>query len=82
MQVNSIDQEQNLFRVENFMPPELVRKILATDWPSLPWKRQEGQENWARRRIDDTAIPWIQEWNIHRLAKHQQYMKHQRLEQP
>jgi hypothetical protein len=30
----------------------------------LPWHRQEGQESWARRRIDDNVLPWIIEWEL------------------
>lgn len=63
MQIRPVDNENNLFLVENIMPPELVRKVLATDWLGLPWARQEGQENWKRRRIDNSAIPWIKEWD-------------------
>lgn len=63
MQINAIDNENNVFRVENVMSSDLARKVLETDWLSLPWKRQEGQENWLRRRIENSAIPWIQQWD-------------------
>lgn len=65
MQITPVDNENNLFRVENVFPEELVQKVLATPWLELEWDRQEGQENWARRRIRDSAIPWIDEWNTH-----------------
>lgn len=63
MQVNSVDSENNLFRIENVFSHSLVLQVLATDWLSLPWDRQEGQENWNRRRIRDSAIPWVEQWN-------------------
>lgn len=63
MQVTPVDRELNLFRVEDILPPALVEKVLATDWMSLPWARQEGQELWKRRRIRDSAIPWVDEWH-------------------
>jgi hypothetical protein len=65
MQVTAVDSEKNLFRIEHVFPQELVAKVLATPWLELDWCRQEGQEGWARRRIQDTAIPWINEWHLH-----------------
>ena len=63
MLVTSIDSENNLFRVEHAVSEVLAVQVLATDWMSLPWQRQEGQENRARRRIVDSAIPWIDQWH-------------------
>lgn len=63
MQIKSVDSENNLFRIENVFSHSLVLQVLATDWMSLAWDRQEGQENWNRRRIRDRAIPWIDQWN-------------------
>lgn len=63
MQITPVDQENNLFRVENVVSAELSQQVQATDWLSLPWARQPGQENWARRRIVDSAIPWISQWH-------------------
>lgn len=63
MQITPVDNENNLFRVENIFSAELVEKILATDWMNLAWDRQEGQENWARRRIQDSAIEWLPQWH-------------------
>lgn len=65
MQINAVDSENNLFRVLDVFPQELVDKVLATDWLQLPWTRQEGQESWSRRRIDLTSIPWISEWDTY-----------------
>ena len=63
MQVTAVDSDRNLFRVENAFSEPLVAQVLATDWLTLPWDRQEGQENWARRRIRNSAIPWLQDWD-------------------
>lgn len=63
MQITAVDSENNLFKVESVFPDELVQKVLTTDWLNLEWDRQEGQENWSRRRIRDSAIPWIDQWN-------------------
>lgn len=63
MQITPVDSENNLFRVENVFTEDLVKQIMATDWMNIPWQRQEGQENWARRRLDNSALPWIAEWD-------------------
>ena len=63
MLVTPVDSENNLFRVEHAVSAELAELVVATDWISLPWTRQQGQENWTRRRIVDTAIPWIDRWH-------------------
>lgn len=65
MQITPVDQELNLFCVENIFPQSIVDQVLATDWMSLPWQRQEGQELWPRRRIHENAIPWIAQWHAH-----------------
>ena len=63
MLVTPTDSENNLFQVEHAVSAGLTAQVLATDWISLPWQRQEGQESWARRRITNTAIPWIDQWH-------------------
>ena len=63
MQITPVDCDNNLFKVENVFTPDLVAQILTTDWLNIPWQRQEGQENWARRRITDSAISWIDQWH-------------------
>jgi hypothetical protein len=65
MQITSVDQYNNLFRIENVFPTHIVEQVLNTDWLSLPWQRQEGQESWARRRINETALSWMSEWDQH-----------------
>lgn len=63
MIIKPVDDELNLFRVEQAVDQQLVDKILSTNWLNMPWQRQEGQENWRRRRIDNSALPWIAEWD-------------------
>jgi hypothetical protein len=63
MLISSIDSDNNLFQVTELVPPVLVEQIVNTPWLDLKWIRQEGQESWPRRRILDTEIPWIAEWN-------------------
>ena len=61
--VTPVDAENNLFRVEHAVSAKLAELVMATDWVALPWQPQQGQENWARRRVTDTAIPWIDQWH-------------------
>ena len=63
MFVTPVDSENNLFRVEQAVSEHLAAKILATDWINQPWQPQQGQESWARRRIQDIALPWIDQWH-------------------
>lgn len=63
MQITPVDSEHNLFRVEQVMSNALVQQVLATPWLDLPWEKQSGQESWPRRKINNDAIPWIDEWN-------------------
>ena len=65
MQITPVDNENNLYRIVDVMPEHLVDAVANTDWLSLPWARQEGQEQWRRRRVQDSAIPWIQQWHQH-----------------
>lgn len=65
MQITPIDSENNLYRIVDVVPQDLVQQVMTTDWLSLPWSRQQGQEQWSRRRIQDSAIPWIQQWDNH-----------------
>lgn len=59
MLIAAVDHYQDLFSVKDVLPTDLVQEILLTDWPNMPWQRQQGQEQWARRRIDDSALVWI-----------------------
>ena len=63
MQITPIDDQNNLFRVTNAVSSELAQLVIETDWLSLPWSKQPGQEAWPRRLIDQTAIPWIDQWD-------------------
>jgi len=63
MQITAVDSEHNLFNIQDVFSPGLVGQILATPWPELAWSRQEGQETWARRRINNSAISWMSQWD-------------------
>jgi hypothetical protein len=63
MQITPVDQDTNLFFVKDVFPQTLVDKIISTDWLVLPWQRQEGQESWARRRIQNQTLAWTSEWD-------------------
>jgi hypothetical protein len=63
MQITPVDEYKNLFEVRDAFPQSLVEKILFTPWMQLKWQREKGQEHWLRRRIVESELPWINEWN-------------------
>lgn len=63
MQITPVDDQHNLFQITNAVSQELAQLVLATDWLSLPWTKQPGQESWSRRLIDQESIPWIKHWH-------------------
>lgn len=63
MQITPVDQELNLFKVEHVFSEHMAAQVLATNWTSLPWQRQEGQAHWKRRRVINNAILWIEQWD-------------------
>jgi hypothetical protein len=65
MNIRSIDSFNNLFSVTNAVPDELVKQIINTDWMSLEYTKQEMQETWPRRRVKNSAISWIGQWEDH-----------------
>jgi hypothetical protein len=65
MKIEPVDSENNLFAVRDVFPEHIVEKVLSTPWLDLSWRKQEGQESWLRRRINDGDIPWATEWDNH-----------------
>lgn len=65
MKISAIDNELNLFRVIDICEQQIVDQVLSTDWLAVPWTKQEGQESWPRRRADNSALPWIEQWHEH-----------------
>jgi len=63
MQITPIDSELNLFQIKDVFSQELVQQVLATDWENLPWQEQVPGQFRPRRKIQNSAIPWITEWN-------------------
>lgn len=63
MLIKAIDHSATLFLIRDALPQDLVRTVLQTDWANLPWQRQPGQEQWRRRRIDESVLPWKQHWD-------------------
>jgi hypothetical protein len=65
MQITAVDKYNNLFCVTDMFPAHIVEQVLSTPWSDLAWRRQEGQETWRRRRINDGEIAWQQSWDQH-----------------
>ncbi len=62
MQITPVDDYQDLFVVSHAVSREMEQKILNTPWMDLDFHKQQGQENWPRRRIDDQQLPWLHQW--------------------
>lgn len=62
MQITAVDHYRDLFAVHDLLPDHIVAQVLNTDWINMPWQLQQGQETWLRRRIDNTALPWMCQW--------------------
>jgi hypothetical protein len=62
MKFETIDSR--LFAITNALPEELTTPLDNLDWLSIPWIRQEGQQDWLRRRLDcaDTPLANINEY--------------------
>jgi hypothetical protein len=65
MNIQPIDSANNLFSIADVVPDDLVKQIVATDWMSLEYTKEQLQKTWPRRRIKDSAIPWIDQWHTH-----------------
>lgn len=65
MLITPVDHEHNLFRITDVFPKNIVDLVANEDWTKLDWARQEGQENWKRRRIKHSSISWIDQWHDH-----------------
>lgn len=65
MLIQPVDHYGDLFGIYDPIPTHLAQQIVNTDWLNLPWRRQEGQETWARRRINEQSLPWIDQWHSH-----------------
>jgi hypothetical protein len=65
MQITAVDDENNLFWVQDIIPEDLVEQIMHTPWMDLPFVRQQGKGFLQRRKIDDSKIPWTGQWDQH-----------------
>lgn len=63
--IQPIDQENNLFRITSVFPQRIVDLVMQEDWLNLSWCLQEGQEKWSRRRVNHSAIAWVDQWHAH-----------------
>ena len=52
-----------LFQVTDLLPQTLVNKLLAKDWKTANWHKQEGQFDWLRRALITDEDPVLVEVN-------------------
>ena len=51
MKITAVDQQKDLFIVEDFYPAELLDRFLATDHLLTAHKKEAMQNDWSRRRL-------------------------------
>ena len=62
MNLRPIDATNDLFRVVDIYPDNLVKSILATPWLDMPYTKETKQETWFRRKVDVSQAPWYSEF--------------------
>ena len=51
MKITSVDEQYNLFLVEDIYPQDLLDQVAQEDFMSYDWELQEGQLDWPRRKL-------------------------------
>jgi hypothetical protein len=51
MTITPVDTQRNLFKVADMYPQELLTKFLTTDHLATPYRKEQLQDNWPRRRL-------------------------------
>ena len=65
MILTPVDSYNDLYHLQDVVPRRLVDKINATDWINLAFTKEKYQQRWARRRILESELPWIDDWHLH-----------------
>lgn len=65
MKITPVDSKQDLFYVENFYPDNLLEAFCNQDHTSVPWKKEDWQIEYPRRRLIQTAGSIYDEMNKH-----------------
>lgn len=51
MTIEPVDEYNDLFVVQNFYPEDLLERFLAADHSTQPYKKEDWQDNFPRRRL-------------------------------
>lgn len=62
MRLTAVDEQSNLYLVEQLVSQPLCDMILSTPWLDLPWESQDKQQSWTRRSVLDEHLPWSGQW--------------------
>jgi hypothetical protein len=58
MKITPVDSQNNLFKIIDILPPDIVNLVIKQDWLAFPWDLTVMQEDWPRRRIyADIVVP-------------------------
>lgn len=56
MNITPVDNRADLFYVEEVYPLTLLDKLTKQYAASVPWRREDMQAEWLRRRLDNTEL--------------------------
>jgi hypothetical protein len=56
MTITPVDERPDLFYVEDVYPQELLEQMTEQYALSAPWRREDMQADWLRRRLDNTEL--------------------------
>lgn len=56
MKITPVDDSGNLFYVEDIYPQQLIDKLTLEYALAAPWRREDMQSDWLRRRLDNTEL--------------------------
>jgi hypothetical protein len=51
MKITPVDEQHNLFLIQDAYPSDIIDQIQEEDFLSYNWELQEGQLDWPRRRL-------------------------------
>jgi hypothetical protein len=62
MVIAPVDENTNLFQVQDLVPDSLLAQITSTDWVNTSFNITDKQEWMVRKSITDEMLPWNNAW--------------------
>ena len=71
MKITPVDEQHNLFLIEDAYPSDIIDQIQEEDFLSYEWELQEGQVDWPRRKLIKKPHLIISELDPYLNTKHE-----------